>query len=407
MGMINKYHLELISRGPVDKFCREKGITFSTYSFDELISSINQLVENGDIEVYELRKNLNNWIFQGRKKIVFKYLDINTLRKIRKYDILKDRIQKRLIRSTEIQNILELRPNVDEKVHFVDVEYFFDHKDKTKLSKVVFLYVRIVNYIKTEGAIRTEKPLALPVHITLDFENNEIHSRINAKTDIYDFKGKKIVDTDIAITTMEMLLYNLSISNHMDDIDRETIKRTIYKINEVITRIPDEIIESVEVIDLDCKEFINNATKKLEIGSGEESLKDINNAIKKIFIKELIKTYSTNEKDVFFRDNYAKSTSITASGESFSKLKHSSAGKDPIHSAPEYQNVKSFIDDTEIIDRSTIYWKSILKRDSDIRSKLFTDKQGYGIISFEQYAYEEDINHVFSKIRESKPLKII
>lgn len=406
MSVINKYHLPYIQMRPIQDFYRKEKIAFSSYTIDGLINNINNLLEKGELSADLVIRNLDLWIYQGRKKIVFRYLDSDILRNLRKYETFKTLVEGKMEKSDEITDISKLRPDVSEKNHFIDVKYNFDNEGY--ITEAVFLFIKIVKYIKTDGAVHTNKPMALPVHVTIDFENDEIYSRINAKTNIYDLEGNvKLYDADIAVNLLEYLLIKLGLNSQISTSDKDLLNKAIFKTHEIITKLPEEIEGAIKTISLDSTEFIKSAGIKLEIDLSENSLEELEDSINNLFIKELIKRYEDEEEDIFIKDNFAFSTSITASSRHLTKLRQTSPGKKPIHAVPEYQNVRSVLDETGTIDKNTVHWRSIIKKDTYFRSKLFIHDKGYGIISFEEYVYEEEINNVFSKIRKSKPTRII
>lgn len=407
MGIINQYHMQFIQSKPIHDFCREQKIAFSQYHVEDLVEHINGLVEKGEISREVIKEKLDEWIYQGRKKIVFKYLDSDILRSVRHYDNFKAFVEKNFDKSSEINSILELRADVDEKTHFIDIKYDYNPLNG-KMSKAIFLFAKIVRYIKFEDGKGINGLIPIPVHVTIDFENNEIQARVSAKTYIYDLAGiNKVSELGVAIGYLQKVLYNLGLNSYMDETDKDILKKAIYKTHERITKLPDEVEKDVDAIGDEIIEFIKVSANKLDIRLNNTSSIELANSIKNLFIKELIKKYSSKQKDLFTRDNFAYSTSITASGRSLSTLQHSSPSNVPIHSTPEYQNVRTVLDETEIIKKNTVHWKSIIKTNKFLRSKLFIDSKGYGIISFEEYVFEEDINHVFSKIRESKPPRIV
>ena len=422
MALINEQHKIFINKEPFANFCRENKIAFSYYNFDGLIDKINELYDNGEIDPLALKEHLYKCLFQGRKKIVFGFLNGLNIANIKNYDFLKEKINSSFALSREISCIEDIRINVEMRQHLIDIRYYknnniIKHEDSIeKIDRIVFFYIYIVNQKRKSE----ERTIALPIHVVVDLNNFEITSRVSAKDNIYYLSGEKAEDIKLAKNCLKNVVSSLGI-RYNDDINSNGVRSTVFNLHEKITKLPPEITAKINKIDDVTNEYIDQVGELLG-AFNELERQDIQSSIKRIFTKQLIRSLSQKEKDSFIKfikKGAGFSNGIFTSASSLSSIKHIGPSYEPMQLQPDYQNTLSIVDETNTINKDLIFWFKVphnnrrnnevkditdntINPNDVIRSKVHIDNNGYGIISFEEYVYEEDIENVFSKIRSFK-----
>jgi hypothetical protein len=403
MGL-NKYHAAYLIRTPLIEIMREKSLKYSGTTFQpiELINVINKGIIDGIITEQELKSQIFTWMFQGRKKILFRYICSEYLEPFVKYTDLKNYVDSNFSLSREIVGIENLRVS-DQEEHLIDIKYTLNGEDPEKVDKIIFTYIKMVNHKTKNGIASIVKKIPIPVFVTIDFHDNQITSRVCSKSDIYSLNDIKVDDLEIGKAFLEQVILKFGISRAIPRIDISSVEKMIFKIHDDVTKLPEEIINQGNECEEEINQFIKKVFDKLGISSLVYAKEEMSSSLKDLILKQIIKGYE--DKAIFEKDKYAVSIGLKASGSSLSKLNYQAPSREPVQSAPEYQNIRAVLSETERIKKNIILWVSVRKKDTKIRSKLYIESEGYGVISFEEYAFEEDIQNVFSKIRSAKSIQ--
>jgi len=398
--MLNKNHMRFINRRPIERFCKENNIKYSGVDLDGLVDKLNEELILNKVSTKKFEEKLYEWLLQGQKKCIFKYLLNKDLNKLSNYHVAKRMIDKDFKFSKDVSNIFDLSNNTQESINLIDVKYIYDKNYHN--NKIIFFFTYLVYNITKKAGVESKTPIALPVHVIIDFNNSEIISRVSTKTNIYNTNGDFITDIFIGKAMLKFVANILNLNINTKE-QLEYIKKTIFKVHEKLTELPQEIYDKIKLIDTKINNFIHESAKDIEINITPNNFPEIKNSLENILIKEVLKTYSNKDRSIFTKGKFGFSTSITAAGRSFSKIQHTSPKQCPIHLLPEYQNTRSILGETEEINKNIVYWVSKKKIDKFIRGKLYLDLDEFGIVSFEEYVLEEEINNVFFHIRNLKP----
>jgi hypothetical protein len=396
---LNKYHALYLTSHPLVAFLRDKKIKYSAYSQkpEELIALINQNLDAGKIEEEDLILELDDWMYQGTKKVVMRYLNKRDISKYSNKAFLLDFIEKQFTFSTRFKGLKDLNVS-NEKFHLIDYWYYDDSEDENKISGFVLVYVEMIKYKPPGTTYEETRPF--PVFVTVDIENNEISSRVNSKSNIYNQAGSSIDDIQLGKEYLERVLLKLKGSTSIRVEDISSLEKAFFELHDYATELPESITLKADELEAEIQDFITKMREKLDLSNSELYQDEMYNNIKHVVIKQIIR--NCEDKDIFIDGKDVISIGINASGSSLSKLNYKAPGSDPVQATPEYQNIKSVLSETERIGKNILMWKSDSKPDGYIRSKLFLQDDGYGIISFEEYVFEEDIEYVLSKIRGFK-----
>lgn len=410
MKLINDQHMKFLVKGPATSFCREHKIKFSSLSQVKLYEKLNTMYENNEIDPDLLKDKLYTWLYQGRKKIVFTYINPLELEEYKHTQTLQTRIAQNFALSHELTGIENINIHSEIMRHLIDIRYYSENAVITDLTsvnsidKVVFFYINIVKQIERDETGDKESIICLPIHVEIDLKNNMAMSRAGTKNNIYYARtNEKTNEFFIAQNCLDTVLRSLNIHSHADI--KADIKSTIYNVHQSLTALPDEVTASIQDINDITDTYVDEAKDLLDLDLTSNNKQDISSSIKHLFIKEIIKSYSEDDSELFTNNKPGYSIGISASSRGLSSVKHTSPGHIPLQLDPSYQNTRAIVDETETIEKNIIYWFSVVSDDDSIRSKLFTSVNGYGIISFEQYVYEEDIQNVLSEIRNARPTR--
>ena len=174
--------------------------------------------------------------------------------------------------------------------------------------------------------------------------------RVSAKNNIYYSNGDKADDLKLAENCLRTVIAALGITYNSDE-KREFIKTMLFNIHQSITKLPPEITNKIEIINSEVDEFIKNAGDLLKIDLCDDDQEELNQSIKRIFIKQIIKSIPQRESsELFSHGSDGFSIGISTSANSLSSIKHVAPGNQPIHSLPDYQNTLSIVDETDTID---------------------------------------------------------
>lgn len=396
---INPYHLMYIIKYPIFNFIKQENIKYKGMLLDceNLSRAIDEAIETGKIKEKELVQHIFTWLYQGRKKILVRYFDVNDLKDIQESSRFDEIISNSIHYSNSVKGIENLRLS-DNNCELIDKRVYINSADNNKIDKAVLVFNQIVDHEKRGKFVTAKERIPLPVFVTVDFINNEITSRVCTKTDLYMLSGDKTDDLSIAKTILERVIAVLQLPIEVSEECINKIKQTVFNIHDEVTKLPKEILEKGESITADINKFIDAVDEKISIVENDISKEELCNNIKNVILKEIISFY--DDKELFEEGKYAISTGIDARGHSLSKLQYKAPADEPVQSNPEYQNIRNVLSDADTIRKNVLLWKSVVLADEKIRSKIYIDESGYGVISLEQYVLEGDIENVLSKIRE-------
>ncbi len=391
--VINTQHEHYINNDVLIKFIRENEIKVPNckYNTENMIQIINEYAESSNDNKIKVEQAINEWINQGRKKILYRYFEeeINFGEDI---SVAKEYI-KRIFELTEEHDLSKLKlPNKNRELWKIDFTI-----ENNEMIKVQFLYIEKLNKkVKEEEFIE----IALPIIVVLDIVAKEVYVNVASKSDLYRDIENKIEDIRVAQEVLEEVITKLGLSNKISEIQRSELQSILFEIHKEITELPKEIINIADSINDEITEFIGKVTEKIEMLDDELNKDEMFSGVKNVILKNIIGMY--DEIKIFEEGKYAISSGIDGAGATMTKFRFNAPAREPVQSKPEYQDIRSILSALEQIRKDVLFWNSVRNSTDKIRMKMYAHNIGYIQICFEQYVYREDIENVLSKIREFK-----
>lgn len=391
--VINTQHQNYINNDVLIKFIRENKIKVPScgYNTENMIQVVNEYADSCDENKIKVQKAVNEWVTQGRKKILFRYFDED----LNFGDSINDVEQyiRSLFKVTTELDLSDLKiPNNNRELWKIDFV-----TENNKVIKIQFLYVEKL-YKKHREDVHTE--IALPVIVILDVDAKEILVSVASKSDLYRDTENKVEDIKVGQEILEHIIIKLGLNDKISNIQQSELQSILFEIHREITELPEEIINIADSINEEIIDFIEKVTGKIEMLNDELNKEEMVNGVKNVILKNVIGMY--DDREIFEQGKYAISSGIDGSGVTMTQIRFNAPYREPVQSKPEYQDVRSIIGPLEKIKKDVLFWNSTRNSGDKIRMKMYSNSSGYIQICFEQYVYKEDIENVLSKIREFK-----
>ena len=391
--VINSQHEHYINNDVLIKFIRENQIKVPDckYNTANMIKIINEYAECSSDNRIKVEKAINEWIVQGRKKILYRYFE-EKIDLGEDINVAKERV-KEIFGSTEEKNLDKLEiPDSNRELWKIDF-----HTENNKIVKLRFLYIEKLNKKTREDEFIE---IALPVIVVLDIDKKEVYVNVASKSDLYRDTENKIEDIKVAQEVLEEVITKLGLSNSISQTQKSELQSILFEIHKEITELPEEIINIADSINDEIAEFIEEITKKIEVLDDELNKGEMFSGVKNVILKNIIGMY--DDSKIFEEGKYAISSGIDGAGATMTKFRFNAPAREPVQSKPEYQDIRSILGALEQIRKDVLFWNSVRNSTDRIRMKMYAHSIGYIQICFEQYVYREDIENVLSKIREFK-----
>lgn len=392
--VISNQHLNYINNTIMLNFIRENKIKIPNckYTKENMVNMINDFSEKNTNNLQLVRSTVNQWLSQGRKKIIYRYIE---------EDIS--------FRENTLSNIqfINAKFSVNTRLELCDLHIPDNDRELWNLDIITNEnIISNINLLFVEKLYKKEKDsdelidIALPVIVEIDLNEKEIYTKVSTKSDLYRNEDTKVDDIKIAVDILEYVVDRLELNKDISLMQKSDLKSILFEIHNEITELPSEIIATADSSNDDINTFISALTTTIPILDNEVIKEEIFRGVKNVILKHVISM--NGDKEIFEKDKYAISTGIDGSGISMSNFRFNAPDCEPIQSNPEYQDIRSIIEPLEQIRKNTLLWNSSKNTEERIRMKMYAHTSGYIQICFEQYVFEEDIRNVLSKVREFK-----
>lgn len=391
--VINEQHEHYINNDVLIKFIRDNEIKARNckYNTENMIQIINEYAESSSDNNIKVEQAINEWITQGRKKILYRYFE-EEIDFEQNISVVKENI-KQIFELEEEQDFSKLKvPDNNRELWKIDFTVA-----NNNVVKLHFLYVEKLNKkIKEDEFIE----IALPIIVVLDIVEKEAYVNVASKSDLYRDTESKIEDIKVAQEVLEEVITKLGLRNSISEIQKSELQSVLFEIHKEITELPEEIINIADGINDEIIGFIEKVTEKIEMLDDELNKDEMFNGVKNVILKNIIGMY--DDSKIFEEGKYAISSGIDGAGATMTNFRFSAPAREPVQSKPEYQDIRSILGALEQIRKDVLFWNSVRNSNYKIRMKMYAHSIGYIQICFEQYVYKEDIEYVLSKIREFK-----
>lgn len=387
---INKVFLQYITNEVMVNFIKEQRIKVKNGKFSSLflIEAIENYANESDQNKEKLNDKIDEWIFQGRKKVLYRYF--------------KDEPDIELFDENGVIQYINQNFLIEEINKFEELEYVGDKR----IYNIEYAFTASLEYLKFSCLLRANQKnkddslneIFIPAFIEVDFANDEIIGRIASKSDLMTINGEKTEDVKLLEDLIEDILVKLQIDVNISSVQKIALEHAIYEVHSEITDLPEEIVNKLDLIKIEMNDFINISIENLELSDDENTREEIQRGIENTLLKIIISRY--DNKNIFKEGKYAISTGFNLSSKSKSMVNYQAPAYEPVQSNPDYQNIRNIMLDSNKIKKDSIFWNSNVLPGYKIRMKIYTHNKGYIQVCFEQYVYEEDIQNVLSKIRE-------
>lgn len=388
---INKVFLQYITNEVMVNFIKEQGIKVKNGKFSSLflIEAIEEYASESEENKEVVNNKINEWIFQGRKKVLYRYFKDELDIKMLDENGIVQYINRNFV-IEEINKFEEFKYDGDKRIF--NIEYIFN----ASLEYLKFSCLLRVNQKNKENDNLNE--IFIPAFIEVDFANDEIIGRIASKSDLMTIDGEKTEDVKLLEDLIEEILAKLHIDTNVSSVQKLALEHAIYEIHSEITDLPEEIVNKLDLIKTEMNDFIDICIDNLELSDDENTMEEIQRGIENTLLKIIISSY--DNKNIFKEGKYAFSTGLNLSSKSKSMVNYQAPACEPVQSNPDYQNIRNIMLDSNKIKKDSIFWNSNVLLGYKIRMKIYAHNKGYIQVCFEQYVYEEDMQNVLSKIRE-------
>lgn len=383
--IIKPVHQHYLNNVAMIFFARALKIDLRGTDTDNLILSLNEFAEKSDENSQLIKNQLSLWIEEGRKKVLYRLFSSEEFSECHYTESL-DRLNS-IFQSKGLCFADIALPNLNRELWEIKHTTFND-----KLATISFNFVQ---KIKQKQIDDTYVDISMPIIVTINFLDNEIYSKVESRSNLYKYEGKSCQDIELAKEAMDYVLEKLNHEIIIGADEKQILHNIIYQIQEEITELPEEVISLADSTDSLTIEFISKLANLISLLNQENTKEEMLYSIKNVIIKYIIQNHP--DHSIFELGKFAISNGIDGAGKSMSNFRYQAESRAAVQRDPEYQDIKNIVQQVQKIKRSVLYWESGFSKNR-IRMKMYAQKDGYILISFEQYVRGEDMENVFSKL---------
>lgn len=387
---------EYIVINTMKKFCNDNGLG-SIYLKEDGFSKIEEFYTKND----DNKKLVDDWIEkvlkEGQKYIYLRKISYESnILKSELYwkDVIKTEFGRKDMEDTNkyrFSNDLEIN-----KITYTKDEYV----EKVNISMGLMVLEPII-----KPQFKTRK-IIYPIFVDLDIKNDLLHIRIKSKSNIYKINednqnnlGDKINNDSIINEVQKYLSEKFQFKIETIDKNENTFYKAYYKVFDELTFTPEHIQKKIDSKKENVKKLRDSIFQdlNLDIRHKEDAQKDL-----EIWLEKFI-SLSEKDKSIFTNDRQGYPIKLIATDKEDTKIEEVSGDRSPLQSKSSFFDHKKIIKNEESCDGMTLAYK---RENTKYYGKspftvLFFYRKGNGVLRFQDYVEEEDINNVLSRIIES------
>ena len=288
-------------------------------------------------------------------------------------------------------------------IQFIQYQMNENEVSKVKLNLGLFVYE-----IKksSEGSLLTDK-IIYPIFVEIDAIKNILEIRVKSKssirkvkqdTGIFEIKvGEKVTVESISEEVSMFLKSKLLFEEEGLDISKDMFFKSYYKLLASLTNTPQSIIDKIQSKYIEVEDFANKMFLELDLNSS----KYINMAKEDLLIwLEKFLSLSEQNKNIFIEDRDGYPVKLIATDSEDTRIEEISANKEPLQTKASYFDHKKILQREQLCDGMSLAFKrnDCTYYSSEPFLAIIYYKKGFGIVKFQEYVEEGDIQNVLSRI---------
>ncbi|BDR72240.1 hypothetical protein K144316041_09480 [Clostridium tetani] len=381
------------------KFCNDNELG-SIYLKEDGFSKIEEFYAKNDDNKKLVDEWLEKVLKEGQKYIYLRKISYeDNILKSELYwkDVIKKEFDKKNMEDTNkyrFSNDLEIN-----KITYTKDEYV----EKVNISMGLMVSEPII-----KPQFKTRK-IIYPIFVELDIKNDLLHIRIKSKSNIYKIKesnednqnnlGDKINNDSFINEVQKYLSEKFQFKLETIDKNQNTFYKAYYKVFDELTFTPEHIQKKIDSKKENVKKLRDYIFQdlNLDIRYKEDAQKDL-----EIWLEKFI-SLSEKDKSIFTNDRQGYPIKLIATDKEDTKIEEVSGDKSPLQSKGSFFDHKKIIKNEKSCDGMTLAYK---RENTKYYGKapftvLFFYRKGNGVLRFQDYVEEEDINNVLSRIIKS------
>lgn len=391
----------IISR--LKKFCKENGIENCSCRAD----FVAKVEEFSDVSEANQEK-VNIWLDTVSKEgIKYSYI-----RKIyRSDDMFKSELYWKDFIKSELKDKKMCRVNEatysnELNIQFIEYEMSEGIVHKIKLNLGLFVYE-----VKkaSEGYPILDK-IIYPIFAEININKNILEIRLKSKSNIRKINneiglfeekvGDRITTENMAEEVMRFLKKKLTFNEDSLDISKDSLFKSYYKLLESLTNTPTDIVNKIQSKFKDIKDFSNKMFEELNLNSNEYI--DIAEEDLNIWLEKFISLSEPN-KEIFIKDKDGYPVKLIATDSEDTRIEEISAKREPLQTKSSYFDHKKILQKEQLCDGMSLAFNRIdnMYYGKDPFLVILYYKKGFGVVKFQEYVEEGDIQNVLSRIIEN------
>lgn len=297
-----------------------------------------------------------------------------------------------------------------DKIELVKVKYKYKIIENKKIcTKITFIF--LTRILHADGSYSPTGQIRLyPMFVEVLCQEGFIVSRAKSLSGIFvvtkSGADEVLINKEDSTSTHKLLCSclkevskALGIEYENSGIQKQAIKKTIFKILEEYTQTPEEIQNKINMSNCQCEEFVKKLFNHIDVELTGENRKDALYDMQ-IFV-EKYSSITHSDTGIFIRDREAYPVKFVAHDNELTKIEETSSGyEDPLQSKKAFFDSKKTVYSDKKCDKICLCCKS--------KSKMYFQKKPFNVVvgirgsecevKFMRYVEEEDIEHVLSGI---------
>ncbi|MFZ5352780.1 MAG: SAP domain-containing protein [Bacillota bacterium] len=383
------------------KFCKKYGLS-TTDSRSDLMESIIQFGAKNKGNANIVREWADQVLKEGIKHIYFRKVyfpdsKLNSLKNTKLCDQIMvstfSDCPLHYLTACSSENTLSLQ------------SYIYEVDSNDNVTKISFFFSILLLENNIEGS---PDKVIFPVFVDLDLVNCIVAGRAKSKSGIFfdneahtvEEKNRTNSET-IIIKAIEYIVSKLGITQEAKEKSSSDLRQTYYKLLKEFTFTPAIVKQQIDSKNPELDEFITNVFTSLGIDLYTNIMKAKNDM--RIFIEKYI-SINCADKTIFTKDRAAYPVKLIATDSELTKVETTTSNKEPLQCKPAFFDNKNSLEHEQACDGLVLCYNRINTKyfgTDPYVVKLHISK-GYGVIRFESYVEEEDIQNVLSRIIKNR-----